>query len=89
MEIPLCNSAYKHSGYWHNKNVGSIAHCWIKNGYTIQHLHIDKKYIVFKKENMNVSKLVIPSVLLTKKIPLNAKYEIENYLEFIQKKYGL
>lgn len=89
METPLCNSAYKHSGYWHNKNLGSIAHCWLKNGYIIQHLHLDKKYIVFRKENTNVSKLIIPSVFLTKKIPLNAKYEIENYLEFIQKKYGL
>lgn len=89
METPLCASAYKYSGYWHNKNKGSISDCWLKNGYIIQRLHLDKKYIVFRKENMNISKLTIPTVFLTKKIPIDAKYEIENYLEFIRKKYGL
>ncbi len=89
MESPLCNSAYRYSGYWHNKNKGSISDCWLNNGYVIQKLHLDKKYIVFRKENTNISKLVIPSVFLTKKIPIDAKYEIENYLGFIKKKYGL
>ncbi len=89
MEAPLCSSAHKYSGYWYNKNSGSIADCWRKNGYVIQKLHIDKKYIVFRKENTNISKLTIPSIFLTKKIPLDAKYEIENYLEFIKKKYAL
>lgn len=89
MEAPLCSSAYKYSGYWHNKNRGSISECWLKNGYVIQTLHLDKRYIVFRKENTNISKLSIPTVFLTKKIPIDAKYEIENYLEFVQKKYGL
>ncbi len=89
METTLCASAYKYSSYWHNKNRGSIADCWLKNGYVIQRLHLDKKYIVFRKENMNISKLTIPTVFLTNKIPIDAKYEIENYLEFIRKKYGL
>ncbi len=89
MEAPLCPSAYKYSGYWHNKNSGSIAGCWLDNGYVIQRLHLDKKYIVFRKENTNISKLIIPSVFLTKKIPIDAKYEVENYLAFIKKKYGL
>ncbi len=89
MESPLCRSAHKYSAYWHNRNKGSIADCWLKNGFVIQKLHLDKKYIVFRKENTNISKLIIPPVFLTKKIPIDAKYEIENYLEFIKKKYGL
>ncbi len=89
MEAPLCASAYKYSGYWHNKNSGSIGDSWRRHGYVIQRLHIDKKYVVFRKENVSISKLSIPSVFLTQKIPINAKFEIENYLEFIRKKYGL
>ncbi len=89
IESPLCASAYKYSGYWHNKNSGNISDCWLHNGYVIQNLHLNKKYIVFRKENTSISKLTIPSVFLTKKIPINAKYEIENYLEYIRKKYGL
>lgn len=38
---------------------------------------------------MNTSKLSTPTIFLTNKIPIDAKYEIENYLEFIRKKYGL
>ena len=89
MEGSLCSSAYKHRAYWYNRNPGSIAECWINNGYIIQNLHIDKGYVVFRKENTNVSKLNIPVVFLTQKIPMDAKYEIENYLEFIRRKYGL
>jgi len=89
MEAPLCASAYKHRGYWYNQNGGSITECWLTNGYIIQNLHIDKEYVVFRKEDTTVSKLKIPSVFLTQKIPNDAKYEIENYLEFIRRKYGL
>ncbi len=89
LDAPLCSSAFKYSGYWHNKNIGSISDSWLHNGYVIQNLHIDKRYIVFRKENTSISKLTIPPVFLTKKIPTDAKYEIENYLEFIRKKYGL
>lgn len=89
MENTLCASAYKHRGYWYNTNSGSITECWLNNGYVIQHLHIDKGCVVFRKENTNISKLKIPSVFLTQKIPNDAKYEIENYLEFIKRKYGL
>ncbi len=88
MENSLCPSAYKFSGFWY-KNSSSFADCWLGNGYIIQNLHLKEKYVVFRKENTNVSKVVIPKVFLTQKIPMNAKYEIETYLEHIRKKYGL
>jgi len=89
MKTSLCQSAYKYKSYWQSKNEGMIAHCWLNNGYVIQNIHLDKKYIVFRKDDSNISKLNIPQVFLTKKIPINAKYEIENYLEHIKHKYGL
>ncbi len=89
MEAPLCASAYKYPSYWHKKDAWSIGDTWRRHGYVIQRLHLDKKYVVFRKDNVNISKLTIPAVFLTQKIPINAKYEIENYLEYIRKKYGL
>ena len=89
MGISLCNSARKYTGYWHNKNRGGISDCWTHNGYVIQNLHMDKEYIVFRKDNTSISKLVIPKAFLTRKIPMDAKYEIESFLEHIRKKYDL
>ena len=89
MGISLCNSARKYTGYWYNKNHGGISDCWRNNGYVIQNLHMDKEYIVFRKDNTSISKLVIPKVFLARKIPSDAKYEIESFLEHIRKKYGL
>ena len=89
MEAKLCSTAQNRSSYWYDKRSGGIANCWIKNGFIIQNLHLDKRYIVFRKEDTNVSKVNIPKVFLTQKIPLDAKYEIESYLTHIKKKYGL
>ena len=85
----LCSSAYKSSSYWTSKKHNTIGRCWLNNGYIIQNLHLDKKYIVFRKDDTTISKLKIPDVLLKQKIPNDAKYEIENFFEYIKKKYGL
>ncbi len=89
MNKKLCSSAYKSTSYWTTNKHNTISRCWINNGYIIQNLHLDKKYIVFRKENTAISRLKIPEVFLTQKIPMDAKFEIENYLEHIKKKYGL
>ena len=53
-------------------------------------IFIKNKKISFRKnEEKDVSKLIIPKVFLTDKIPNNAKYEIEHFFEYIRKKYGI
>lgn len=75
--------------FWYETGFGKISTCWLENGYVIKNLHIDKHYVVFQQVHKNISNLEIPSVFLTKKIPTEAKYELENYFQYIKKKYGL
>lgn len=66
-----------------------IADAWVSQGYRIQRLHLTERRVVFRKEWHNFSALRIPPVLLDTKVPDDARYEIEEYLKYVVKKYGL
>lgn len=85
----LCHSAYTHSCYWYRKGSGLLSNNWLDNGYSIQKLYLDKQKIVFKREKKKSSKLNIPSSLLSSKLPNSAKYELEQFFDYIINKYGL
>lgn len=85
----LCKSAYKYSCYWHKKGSGLLSNNWLKNGYCIQKLYLAQQKVVFKREKKKCSKLNIPSPLLSSKLPNSAKYELEQFFDYILKKYGL
>ena len=72
--------------FWYRS--GGICLCWLENGYRIRNIHFDKKYIVFHQEERKAA-VDIPKVFLSGRVPEEAKYEVENYLEYIVKKYGL
>lgn len=67
----------------------ALAPAWRSQGYCIQRLRLKEKRVIFRKEIPNVSALQIPTCLLETKIPDKAKYEIEDYLKYVVKKYGL
>ena len=67
----------------------ALAPAWRSQGYCIQRLRLEEQRVIFKKEMSNVSALKIPPALLEQKIPDKAKYEIEDYLKYVIKKYGL
>jgi len=50
---------------------------------------LEKKKITFRKTVNKTSKLNIPQIFLTNKIPDSAKYELEEFFKYIVKKYGL
>lgn len=87
--FPLCESAYKYSAYWHQEKKGNIANAWLNQGYEILKLDIENKKVLFKKTLPKSSKLTIPPIFLTNKIPNTAKYEIEDFFDYIVKKYRL
>ena len=66
-----------------------VSNRWLENGYEIKYLHTDKRYVVFQKVGKNNGVLEIPEVFLSRRIPEDAKYELENYFQYIRKKYGL
>ena len=75
--------------FWNETGYGKISNCWLDNGYEIKYLHTDKRYVVFQKVGKNTGVLEIPEVFLSRRIPDDAKYELENYFQYIKKKYGL
>ncbi|MCD7920561.1 MAG: exodeoxyribonuclease III [Clostridiales bacterium] len=91
MGVPLGATALRKE-YWYRTGFMNISQCWLDNGYEIKNLHLDgRKRVVFHitSDNKNTSAVVIPEVLKYQRIPNEAKYELENYFQYILKKYGL
>ena len=87
----LGTTAYR-SEFWQRTGLNTINSCWSDNGYQIVRMHLeDRPRIVFglKDKSRNTSSVTIPDVIKYGKIPYDAKYEIENYFNYIIKKYGL
>ena len=85
----LCKSAYEYQAYWYQNKKGNIANAWQNQNYEILKLDLDKKKVIFRRTINKSSKLNIPQVFLTNKIPDSAKYELEEFFRYITKKYGL
>ena len=85
----LCESAYKYQAYWYQHGKGNISNAWINQNYEILKLDLVNKKIIFRKSDKKSSKLNIPQIFLTNKIPNDAKYELEEFFNYITKKYGL
>ena len=79
--------------FWYRTGQGSISQCWLDNGYEIKTLHLEdeRQRVTFRltSRSKNTASIEIPEVLLYGRVPNDAKYEVENYLKHIVKKYGL
>ena len=78
--------------FWYRTGFNNISQCWLDNGYQIKRIHLNgKKRVVFvlTMESRNKASVEIPEVIKYGRIPDEAKYELENYFQYIIKKYGL
>ena len=66
-----------------------ISDSWTSQGYEIKALHLDRERVVFRKKVKNVSGLMIPRRLLTRKLPDQAVYEANAFFKQLTQKYGL
>lgn len=73
--------------FWFQKR-SNISSTWQSNGSEISSVDLRKQKVFFRKSK-NLSKLKIPSVFLSDKIPNDAKYELEQFFNYIRKKYGI
>lgn len=85
----LCSSAYRYPAYWYQKRKGSISSAWLDQNYEILKLDMKNQKIIFTRILKKCSKLNIPEIFLTNKIPDGAKYELEEFFSYITRKYGL
>ena len=84
----LCDSLYKYESYWKLKGQGLISNCWLENGYQLKKLYLKEKKVTFIRIKKVSSKLSIPDELLGN-LPDNAVNELNQYFNYIIKKYGL
>ena len=87
-EVSLCASAFSSGSYWYDKRAGNISDSWLSNGYEIRKLNLKKKKITFAR-TQKFSPPQIPKIFLDGHIPQNAKIELEFFLDYLRKKYGL
>ncbi len=91
MGSPLGATAQRKE-FWYRTGFLNISQCWLDNGYEIKALHLDgRQRVVFHltDESRNTASIELPPVLKYQRVPVEAKYELENYCQYIIKKYGL
>jgi hypothetical protein len=87
-ELP--KSARKSRDWWYPRtNCNMMAEAWLTEGYSMTNLDIEKEKVTFKRDEEGMTKLVIPPVLTSGKLPDNAVYELERHMDYIIAKYGL
>lgn len=87
----LGKTAFKHKDFWYRRGLNTISQCWLNNNYHISELDLNKQSVTFQfditnKKTMNVD---IPDRIANNRIPIEAKYELENFYDYLIKKYHL
>ena len=85
----LGKSATTQLSFWYRTGFGTISESWLDNGYEIKKLDIEHKTVTFHLVEKGTTPLEIPSAFTNSRIPEDAKYELENFFKYIEKKYGL
>lgn len=78
--------------FWYRTGLTCISQCWLDNGYEIKRLHLESRQrVVFHltEHSKNTASVDIPEVIKFGRVPKEAKYELENYFQYIIKKFGL
>jgi hypothetical protein len=88
LDQPLCGSALKSKQYWHRRGDTNISFCWLSNGYAIKNINLEKSRIVFERMEDVGGVVKVPSIILSGRVPHDAKIEIENMFDYIQINYG-
>ena len=87
---PLPKSARKNKDWWYpRQNCNTIAEAWLREGYVLKYIDLEKGKIQLVRAETGRSKLVIPKALTEQKLPDNAIFELQQHMAYIIKKYEL
>lgn len=78
-----------YESFWYEKRTDDLLSAWQSQGFEITNVDFCSREVNFHKEIKKSSRLIIPKIFLTDKIPNDAKYEPERFFEYIRKKYGI
>lgn len=86
----LSPSARKHSSRWYTRpDQNAMAEAWVTEGYKLFKLDLDKQKATFHRVEEGMSHFAIPKWLTAKKLPDEARAELDDFLAYLRKKYGL
>ena len=86
----LSDSVKTTSQSWYpRKFMHKMADAWILQGYKLERLYMKQQKALFVAQFEDAELINIPPEILDRKVPINAKHEIEHFLQSIIKKYGL
>ena len=88
--VQLPPTARVRTDWWYPRiHYNTIAEAWVTEGYSLDYIDLIKEKIKLKRSLDGYSKLIIPKALTSGKIPNNAIFELEQFFEYIVKKYAL
>lgn len=87
----LSRVAYTRKEFWFRRGLNTVSQCWLDNGYHITDVDLKGERVTFQIEvtNKRTINVDIPDCIANRRIPVEAKYELENFYEYLKKKYGL
>lgn len=86
----LPQTARKSSSFWYPRsNFNAMAEAWITESYQMARLDIEKETVRFQRCREGLVHIRLPQWLTDRKIPDDARCELENYFEHIKRKYNL
>lgn len=87
---PLSKAYYNRSYWYPREYTNSIADAWLTEGYKLETIDTKKKYIKLKRTFSNMSRPSIPTWLSNgKRLPDDARNELDKYLKYLGEKYAL
>lgn len=87
----LSRVAYTRREFWFRRGLNTISQCWLDNGYYITEVDLKRQRVTFQLEvtNKRTVNVDIPDCIANRRIPTEAKYELENFHQYLIKKYRL
>lgn len=81
---------YKELNAWHKKNIGSMNHCWLDNDFEVKTVNFTTKRVSFVPiEDCKNMVYVNCDRYKNKRMPIEAAYEYNHFVEYLDDKYGL
>ena len=86
----LSPSVRKYTSRWYTRPDRNVmAEAWVTEGYKLFKVDLEREKATFHRQEEGTAHVVIPKWVTARKLPDEAKYEIEHFLQYVKKKYGL
>lgn len=86
----LPESAKKYTAKWYTRpDQNAMAEAWVTEGYKLHKLNMEKQKVTFHRNVEGMSHVILPKWLTSAKIPDAARAELDDYLAYLKKRYGI